>query len=77
MHEVIFRRVVLHQAQQGFPNFGFTKRGRRARLAVDPFALFDSVEQHFTLYVQRLRDPTEIGLIRLFDRFWQIKKARG
>ena len=71
-HEAVFRRVIIHHDAQGLPGLGKTAQGL---LAVDPWWLLDSVEQHFHDYVGELRSGADPNMLQCFNRFMTVRKS--
>jgi len=47
--------------------------GEVVRININPHKLLDEVEEHFSSYVMRLRDPTEEELRENFDKAWNLR----
>jgi hypothetical protein len=43
------------------------------RININPHSFLDTIEEHFSTYVMRLRDPSEEELRGNFDRAWNLR----
>jgi len=50
--------------------------GKVVRIKIDPHKLLDEVEDHFSSYVMRLRDPNEAELRKNFDKAWNLTRVK-
>jgi hypothetical protein len=50
-----------------------SRTGRVVRIHVNPHKLLDTIEEHLSSYVMRLRDPAEQELRENFDTAWNLR----